>query len=685
MVGIKHLYRLFRKNSTSIFIAVLLSCCFLAYIGLQSVLHESEVQTKLAEQNLQSALKFAVRQVEDKTVRQLTAMLQNVSSIRGSISTACDSLHAIAQRHGCIKTIFLVDRNERIIFPRAFPRRHARSPSFGPLQKQMQTAEQLEADGRHADAVALYRSVYQEKLSAQSLANLLCRIARCEQRLGNTAQAEVCYRRILSNDRMHVNGDPLAPIIVASYGLIELEEQRSRAQEEILLTLFRSLLDRFDSFDREQFEYYIDWVKERMKLFSGDSAIAEVIHRFEGRLTRVHEESNDAEFIETEVLPRIRLHPSFNYGAIHIDGIPDSNGNETAFYAVRKTDDAENVRFVGCVFRAEMFLDFIRKIAESQEIEDGVRLAIAESESQAPDDYPLFTSGFERFRELFPERRLAMTFESRNPVESISSANLTVYYTIILAILAFALGGTATLIREMRREQELTRMKADFIANVSHEIKTPIATIRALTENLNEGWVLDAEKQKQYFKLIAQESERSSFLISNILDFSQIESGMKNYHFEVVSVEDVIIRAIDRFKQFRHNKSISFDEVITQGLPVVRADANALEQAVLNLLDNAVKYSHDTCRIVLSAQSDTCWVTVSVQDNGIGIPGSELKHVFRKFYRGHDNDALKATGSGIGLSIVKEIIEAHRGKIAVDSAVGSGSTFTIHLPIHRAM
>ena len=226
-------------------------------------------------------------------------------------------------------------------------------------------------------------------------------------------------------------------------------------------------------------------------------------------------------------------------------------------------------------------------------------------------------------------------------------------------------------------------MKSEFIANVSHEVKTPIATIRALAENLNEGWVTGQEKQREYFFLIEREAKRLTHLVENILDFSRIEKAKKTYRIEATSMADSTKKVIERFRLLVDVDGVLIKENIENDLPLLMLDAEAYEQALLNLLDNAVKYSREEKVIEISARLEDDSIIVAVADHGIGISKKDSEKIFEKFYRSPIPDGRKIPGSGIGLTLVKEIIEAHGGTIKVESKIGKGSTFILSFPISK--
>ena len=225
-------------------------------------------------------------------------------------------------------------------------------------------------------------------------------------------------------------------------------------------------------------------------------------------------------------------------------------------------------------------------------------------------------------------------------------------------------------------------MKADFVSNFSHELRTPLASIRVFGEFLKLGRVRDTEKIHEYGEYIETESRRLTQLINNILDFSKIESGLKTYRFEEADLKCLIEETLKLF-EVRLEQSgfhIAF-EAPAEPLPPAMLDRDAISQAFINLLDNAVKYSGGSKEITVRIGRTEDRLTISVIDRGVGIERDEWDKIFEKFYRVSTGLVHDVKGSGLGLSIVRHVIEAHQGNVTVESTPGRGSNFTLHLPI----
>jgi signal transduction histidine kinase len=248
-------------------------------------------------------------------------------------------------------------------------------------------------------------------------------------------------------------------------------------------------------------------------------------------------------------------------------------------------------------------------------------------------------------------------------------------------VLLFLLGGIALTLRAADREARLAQAKSNFVANVSHELKTPLSLLSLFSEILELGRVKSEEKKIEYYHVIRHESRRLNKMIDNILDFSKIEAGRKTYNFAQSDMAEVIKNVLSSYRYQIDNSGFEIQTKIQPDLPPVLIDRDAMAQAVSNLLDNAIKYSRDVKQLSITTEKRGTDLSIEIADRGIGIPRAEQAKVFEKFYRVGNGLVHDVKGSGLGLSLVKHIVEAHKGTIIVESDVGKGTRFTILLPL----
>ena len=248
-------------------------------------------------------------------------------------------------------------------------------------------------------------------------------------------------------------------------------------------------------------------------------------------------------------------------------------------------------------------------------------------------------------------------------------------------VLLVLLGGIVLTVRATDREARLAQAKSDFVANVSHELKTPLSLLSLFSEILELGRVKNEEKKIEYYRIMRHESLRLNKIIDNILDFSKIEAGRKTYNFEEGDVGEVIEKVLASYRYQIVNSGFDIHTNMQPDLPPVLIDREAMSQAISNLVDNAIKYSRDVKQLSITTKTSGTDLSIEMADRGIGIPRAEQAKVFEKFYRVGNGLVHDVKGSGLGLSLVKHIIEAHKGTISVESDVGKGTRFTIRLPL----
>ena len=281
---------------------------------------------------------------------------------------------------------------------------------------------------------------------------------------------------------------------------------------------------------------------------------------------------------------------------------------------------------------------------------------------------------FEGFRLQFDETDVSAWTKSSLPFPIL-------YWLILILVVGFTAFGGYLLWRDVSRELAIAEMRSQFAASVSHELKTPLTSIRMFAEALTMGVQTRPEAQKEYLRTIISESERLSRLLNNVLDFSKIEQGTRTYSFVNTSLEEVIQASEEAMAFPMNQKGFKLQVDLEKDIPPIKADRDAIEQAVLNLLHNAMKYSGESREIILKLRRNGDMVCIDVIDHGIGILEENRGRIFGKFFRVPGIENQKIPGTGLGLTIVSHIAKSHGGKVEVFSHSGEGSTFSLILPL----
>ena len=258
-----------------------------------------------------------------------------------------------------------------------------------------------------------------------------------------------------------------------------------------------------------------------------------------------------------------------------------------------------------------------------------------------------------------------------------------IYLFIFILIALFMILGYVFTIYALNTELRLNKMKSEFISNVSHELKSPLTSIRIMTEMLHHNRVGTEERRSAYYSAMLEESEHLSHLIDNILDFSRMEDDRKKYDFIDLDLNELLIKFIKTTRENLPESVFNIRYSCPDQVPIIQADKDSILQVIYNLVDNAIKFSGTSRQIDINLFSKNNAFVLCVKDYGIGISIKDQERIFDRFYRGDEPQRLGIKGSGISLTIVKKIIEAHKGYLTLESKPGEGSTFYVHLPVNK--
>jgi signal transduction histidine kinase len=517
-------------------------------------------------------------------------------------------------------------------------------------------AESLEIKQKdYTRAILAYRNLL-ESAKTEIRAMLLQRLARTLRKAGRLGEAADTYGDLQGMDTVLIGGLPSD--FIGRSELCALAAERGELAElgVLSLSLYRDLVGGMWLLDEPRYMYYSDrcrsWCRES-QVQPGEFARLQMMEERKLSLTRAAKEFS----IEPR---RIRS---------------DRNGTHLGFW---RPDPFAAVVLSENYLRLRWWPQIISSQGED-----------LESVLYSSDGHVLFGStAMENppFAVVQNLRIDSMPWRiqvwPRNP--EVIQRNIRQRQNLFLAILVFIgallIFGSYITVRIVRRELEISRMRADFVSTVSHEFRSPLTGIRQLGEMLLDGRVIDRKKQSQYFKMIVQESDRLTRLVENILDFSRMEEGRKEYRFEPLNTSQWLLRLAADFEKEITTEGVVVEASIPEGLPTISADNQALGSAVHNLLDNAVKYSLGEKVVWLDAKTVGSEVRIAIHDKGVGISESDRKHIFDRFYRADSDITKRIKGAGLGLNLVWHIVTAHNGRVECESRVGEGSTFSIRIP-----
>jgi signal transduction histidine kinase/tetratricopeptide (TPR) repeat protein len=506
------------------------------------------------------------------------------------------------------------------------------SPPFASLTRQAAREEIIA--GKLGEAIRIYRQalVSVSQAAAQSYARLS--LARVLAKMGKREESFQEYRRILESPQHQVDehGIPLA--LYAAPPLLD-----GGMQQKEILALIHDCLDRSDKLPPSALHLMHD-LAERLDAKAVIDKLADLIRDCE-----------QAEALQRDFV-RVLMLSTQSDGPVWVAyGEP--------LWLLGLTTSAGSSDIIALVVRAREIL------------ENGKGFA-----------YPVELAGGEEGESLgehFPGLRVTIP----PVVESNSTLQPAFFLTALGVVITLTLLAGYLLLRDVRREIRLAGMRSQFVSAVSHELKTPLTAIRVFAESMRMDEEMERPTQQEYLDIILQESGRLGKLVDNVLEFAKVEHGRKDYQMQPVSLVEAAEAAARIMKYPLEQAGFRLEPVLDGDLPPVVADRDAIEQAILNLLNNAIKYSGESRDVALRLFREDGQAVIQVIDHGVGIPQEEQNRIFERFYRISSPENRHIAGAGLGLTLVEHIAKAHGGSINVESRAGEGSTFTLRLPMGK--
>lgn len=546
-------------------------------------------------------------------------------------------------RSGIADSAVIFDEQGRISYPNT---PSAVASDFGKLEAKGQEATQLEDLHRYVEAATRYDALARETADPNAAARAFQSEARCLVQAGqNDAAIQLVYE-VFASERFRHGVDLQGRLIAANAELMALELITNRNSP-----VFPSTAQRLAA-----------------RLVDYENPVLAAPQR---RFLMKELQKISPEKIEFSTLAAEQLAAEASEN--HPNPARDSALQRGAFPDLWQFT-TPNHRVLALIRSDKLLAATKTAMAPDHALAD-VKVALSPPDMDTADAFVTLPAG-----EQMPGWRLTLSLKDREFFDAVAGRQSIVY--LWTGILVVAGMGVLTLIalRVVRRQITLARLKNDLAATVSHELKTPVASMRVLLETLLDSEKFNEQQTREYLQLIAQENERLGRLIQNFLTFSRMERKKYTFHFSSLPPRQIVDAAIASVRERLDAPGCRIDVRVEDNLPPVMADSDALATALINLLENAHKYSEEIKHIVLCARAENGSVTFSVTDNGIGIAPRERRRIFQPFYQVDQHLSRKGSGCGLGLSIVQFITTAHHGSVSVESQPGCGSTFTISLP-----
>ncbi len=570
------------------------------------------------------------------------------------------------------------------------------------FEKEIARAEDFElTSSRFDSSYQIYANILEIATSEQLKAIAQSHLGRILLRQKRWNEAENAFTEILQNhaEMRDLRGMYLG--FLARYQLAVCYEGMGRFADalEMLLTLHQDLLDRSDAIHSSQFSDFFEQISAFApglieKVAAGrrahyESSFASLAEQGKQQVSQKYFVAVLNRKLQKTIVDRKRFRKKFRYYA-------GSTAEGPYLLACRYMPDSTETRYDGLmgvqIDLTTLQTTVVPEILKNLDFDEDAHFRLETwGQAQSSSDSLAAQSAIAEYalKAPFDFWKVAIYVDNEDVGFFGRQFGTTLGLWFISILILSILAGVWVFARKAQREAKLSRMKSTFVSNLSHELRTPLTSIRMLAELLEmqlektSGEAVQKVKQKggQYLGVILRESDRLNRLIDNLLDFSRIERGAKSYQFVIKNPADILRAAIDAFRPQAEANGFKMNVSVAEDLPAVKVDADAMSQVILNLLSNAVKYSDDRKVIEVRTRHDARQVQIEVADQGVGMPRTELKKIFNSFYR--IDDALntqKQGGVGIGLTLVRQIVEDHQGSVNVTSDLGAGSVFTVSLP-----
>lgn len=688
-------------------LTIFLPALTLSVFGVRAIRNERFRLAKQEENDGRRAARFIRAHVQSK-LEAIARVLDEMARDPAFLEKDYAAIHELTEKRftadPLIGQAVLLFRNEEASFPLLLiphEKKPADSPKAGDasLAARIRKVEAFEfVDRNFRVATALYRELSTLASGRNLQAEILMGQARSLQKTGVYDEAIRVYARIASEYSDCLTPSRLPLGILARLQTVECYERSGDSQgaAKHALDAYRELLKKPSALSEDQFKLYISLVGEPIDAVLSGEKGGQVSEEYRKEYADLKKLQSDrmrewaaVGLLRNEVIPELasRLSQSGAYSPNPYQFSRNIGGRDLLLLAAWIPDRTREgtAGIVGVQLNSDHLLEGVLPEALGNvQLNDGAEIVLADlagrplsGKRNTSTALPLVT---EYFEDSFPPWKIELFQAPAKGLEILDLRRNFYFWTILTLIVVLAFGAFL-IARTIAHEMEILKIKSDFVSSVSHEFKTPLTSIKALMERLVDGKVRDAGKMDQYFSIITQDTDKLTRLVNNLLDFSKIEEGKKEYVF---SDTDIVRIATEQVQGYKKEQVLAGRDIrleIMGEIPTLRADADALSRALANLLGNAVKFTPPGKAICVGLLSDGENVVLDVEDEGIGIHPDEVGKVFEKFFQGRNALDQSVKGTGLGLTLVKHIVEAHGGKILVESRLGLGSKFSMVFPI----
>jgi signal transduction histidine kinase len=695
-----------RKLILIFLLAFVLPALVVGFLGFKTFSEKQKAVQNFLESNLWISGETALKAIEDELLQFEESALKKENFLRliqtETLRDNISEFFSVSENIG--GKPFLLNEDFKLVVPRANLDDTSglgweRTFTDSPFSDALQEAESFEfAQRNFARAIELYRKCLSIASSEYQKAVILEAMGRCFLALKNDDEAYKIYSELSTEYGQFLNkaGHPFG--ISANLQLYEIEKSQDKKGKGlgILLRLYKNMRNGEYLINLPGYEFFINEIQAVLDIELEKEKLPEIQESYadmKAKSAPYLEALVFGDLLRREAIPRITERRSLSsMGGEFQSGrflIAENENSCLISYSIFPVFQPGKTFYGGLCWD----LDFLKaevfpKVLEDLEKTTKLHLLLIDDKG-----YDILTGIKEPITEdmlslsyrQFPlPWKLVVAQPAMDDVVRVTRRDNFFYGILLVFVVVLMVFGAILIARDISRETETTRLKTEFVHHVSHELKTPLTLIRLYGETLQRKKDMSKSEQTEAYEIITKESERLSHLINNVLDFSRIEMGKKEFDFKKDNLSRVIRETLESYRYHLEKKGFFIQDDIADDLPEMTFDAEGIASVLVNLLSNAIKFSSTTKEVSVKLFEEDNHAVLQVEDKGIGVSDKELSRIFERFYRSKDANAADAKGSGLGLTLVKHITEAHGGKIEVQSEPGRGSTFTIILPISNS-
>lgn len=692
-----------RKIIVIFLLAIFLPSLIVGYLSFNTFLQRREAVSKLLESNRWISGETAVNSIENALLEHERKVLKSENFNRSLLATKTSPGFSFSPQISKEnpEQFFLLDADFKIIFPQTgsatgLENQWGKEDPTSSFTKNFKRAETIEfSQKNYMKAAELYKECTSAATALQQRANALEGWGRCLLLAKKHEEAEIVYKELYKDYGQVQNKAGHCYGILAALQLYEISKGQNNEEQGlgILLDLYQKIGEgawiinspTYDFF-RSEIELILDaqikegrfpWIQKKYSEIQKQESVYRQTLSFTDFLLhvvipKIKEKLVQYRTPEEAEVDRLLIHSEHAFTLISYAILPNFQPQQNYYGGFCWDSDHMKNQLIPKILKnitKESGLDI--KI-----FDEGGRNLINNKEELVPNES--LTLGFRQFP--LPWKLVASHSEIKT-LERTANREIFFFGLLLTVIITLMILGVALIVRDISRESETARLKTEFVHTISHELKTPLTLIRLYGDTLQRNNGLTREEQKDCYEIITKESERLTHLINNVLDFSRIEMGKKEFDFAKGNLAEVIEDTLEAYRYHLEKKGFVVLKEIAHNLPEMNFDGEAMSSVLINLLSNAMKFSLNEKVVKVKLYTEDGNVILQVTDHGVGISKADIPKIFQRFYQSENKIVSERRGSGLGLTLVKHITEAHNGKVQVESEMGKGSQFSILLPL----